>query len=91
MQLRWSTPAAKDLERIFHRIQTDNPKAARHVVQTIHDGCESLINFPKRGRLGRIRGKRELLFPGLPYIAVYRLKTDAVEISRIYHAAQDWP
>ena len=24
-------------------------------------------------------------------IAVYQIKKDAVEISRIYHAAQDWP
>jgi len=35
-------------------------------------------------------GRRELLFPPLPYIAVYQVK-DAVEISRIYHGAQDWP
>jgi plasmid stabilization system protein ParE len=27
----------------------------------------------------------------LPYIAVYRVKEHAVEISRIYHGAQDWP
>ncbi len=24
-------------------------------------------------------------------IAVFQIKKDAVEISRIYHAAQDWP
>jgi plasmid stabilization system protein ParE len=34
-------------------------------------------------------GRRELIFP--PYIAVYQVKEHAVEISRIYHGAQDWP
>jgi plasmid stabilization system protein ParE len=36
-------------------------------------------------------GRRELTFPPLPYIAVYQVKQDTVEISRIFHAAQDWP
>jgi len=39
----------------------------------------------------RMRGRRELAFPPLPYIAVYQVKEDAVEISRIFHGAQDWP
>ena len=91
MELRWSLPAAKDPERIFQRIQADNPDAARRVAQKIFDGCESLSEFPNRGRISRVRGKREISFPGLPYIALYRLRRDAVENSRIYHAAQDWP
>jgi len=50
-----------------------------------------LETFPRRGRSGRIEGTRELVFPSLSYIAVYRLTNDRVEIARIYHAAQDWP
>jgi plasmid stabilization system protein ParE len=38
-----------------------------------------------------MQGRRELVFPSLPYILVYQAKEHAVEISRIYHAAQDWP
>jgi plasmid stabilization system protein ParE len=38
-----------------------------------------------------MQGRRELIFPSLPYIVVYQVKEHAVEISRIYHAAQDWP
>jgi hypothetical protein len=29
-------------------------------------------------------GRRELVFPGLPYIVVYRVTEQAVEISRIF-------
>jgi len=34
MELRWSPEAAEDLERIFERIQNDNPTAAREIVKT---------------------------------------------------------
>jgi toxin ParE1/3/4 len=91
MQVRWSPRAANDLERIFRYIHKDNPVAAQKIVQSVYDGCASLRHFPNRGRVGRMRGRRELVFPSLPYIAVYGVKEDAVEISRIYHGAQDWP
>ena len=89
MEVRWSPLAADDLERIFRRIAKDNPTAAREIVKAIYDGCEALKDFPYRGRSGRMIGRRELIFS--PYIAVYRVKENAVEISRIYHGAQDWP
>ena len=58
---------------------------------TLFDGCGTLAKFPRRGRSGRIDGTRELIFAGLPYIAVYRIQDQDLEVLRIYHAAQDWP
>lgn len=87
MEVRWSIPAVEDLERIFRHIAQDNPIAARKMVKAIFDGCEALKDFPNRGRSGRMEGRRELVFP--PYIAVYQVKPHAVEISRVYHSAQD--
>jgi toxin ParE1/3/4 len=89
MEVRWSTLAAEDLERIYQRIEKDNPTAARETVKAIYDGCGALSQFPYLGRPGRMSGRRELVFS--PYIAVYQVKEHAVEISRIYHGAQDWP
>ena len=57
----------------------------------LYDGCSGLAAFPYLGRVSRIRGRRELIFPGLPYVVVYQVKADAVEISRAYHGAQNWP
>jgi plasmid stabilization system protein ParE len=91
MKIRWSLPAVEDLERICELIQLDNPEAGRRVVRTIYDGCSRLEEFPYLGRAStRIAGWRELVFSGLPYIAFYRIIEDTVEISRIFHAAQDW-
>ena len=38
MELRWSLPAAEDLERICERIEHDNPDVARRVAQKIYEG-----------------------------------------------------
>ncbi len=92
MNVRWSLPAANDLERICERIELDDPKAATRVARTIYDGCARLKRFPNRGRASsRMTGWRELVFAPLPYIAVYRITDEAIEISRIFHGAQDWP
>jgi toxin ParE1/3/4 len=91
MRVRWTTPASNDLYKIVQRIKKDNQAAALKVANILYDGCGGLQSFPRRGRKGRIEGTRELVFPGLPYIAVYQVKDQVVEVIRIYHGAQDWP
>jgi len=92
LNVRWSLPAAEDLERICERIERDNPEADRRVGRTIYDGCAGLKDFPHLGRASsRMAGRRELFFFPLPYIVVYQATEHAVEISRIFHGAQDWP
>jgi toxin ParE1/3/4 len=92
MEIRWSLPAAEDLERICAWIERDNPAAARRVAATIYNGIAQLKQAPGLGRASdRLSGWRELVFPPLPYIAVYRIRQDIIEIARIFHGAQDWP
>jgi toxin ParE1/3/4 len=90
MRLRWTPDAAGDLESIAQRIQQSNPGTARKVIRTTLDSIELLIKFPHRGRSGALGGTRELILSPLPYIAVYRIKDQQVEILHIYHGAQDW-
>jgi len=90
MRVRWTAPAAQDLYRITRHIRRDNPTAALEVAKMLYDACESLVNMPHRGRRGRRPDTRELVFTDLPYIAVYRVHKDAVEILHIWHGAQDW-
>ena len=57
----------------------------------MYSSIQSLKEWPYRGREGREEGTREILFLPLPYIAVYRVREQAVEVLRIYHGAQDRP
>ena len=91
MNISWSRTAAENLSRIFEYIRPDNPSAAEHVVRTIYDSAGSLESFPYRGRVGRVDGTRELVLPSLPFVIVYRVLEDAVEIATVIHGAQRWP
>jgi plasmid stabilization system protein ParE len=42
MEVRWSLPAAEDLERICEWIERDNPEAARRVAEKIYCECARL-------------------------------------------------
>ncbi|HWB49347.1 MAG TPA: type II toxin-antitoxin system RelE/ParE family toxin [Stellaceae bacterium] len=89
MEVRWTVPAADDLERIARYIQQDDPRAARRVAESLYARAMSLGAMPERGRPGRIAGTRDLV--QRPYIIVYRITADIVEVLRIYHGAQNWP
>jgi toxin ParE1/3/4 len=84
--------AAEDLEHICEWIERDNPETGRRVARTTYEGCARLKDFPNLGRASRrSSGRRELTFPPLPYVVAYEVKPNAIEISRIFHGAQDWP
>ena len=91
MRIRWTPEAVNDLEQIGRHILRQNPSVARTVIRTITDGIEGLKKFPNLGRAGQVENTRELVVPSLPYIVVYRIKQENVEILRVYHGAQDWP
>ncbi|OFV99133.1 MAG: hypothetical protein A3H28_12265 [Acidobacteria bacterium RIFCSPLOWO2_02_FULL_61_28] len=91
MQLRWSPEAADDLVRIVERIREDNPSVAERIATFIYQRVAALETFPNLGRPGRMEGTRELPLPPLPFVVVYRLRGEAVEIARVLHGAQRWP
>ena len=64
---------------------------ARRVALAIYDAADSLRDLPRRGRTGRKRGRRELNASGLPFVVIYRVGNEAVEIVRIFHGSQQWP
>lgn len=83
--------ASSDLEQICEHIDIDNPEAATRVANTVYKACEGLIAFPYKGRMSiRMMGWRELVLSPLPYLVIYRVTDQSIEIGRIFHGAQDW-
>ena len=91
MTVRWSPEAAADFDSIIAYLLQQNPSAADRIARTIYGTVSSLDALSNRGRLGRVEGTRELVLAPLPYVVVYRLLNDAVEISRLLHGSQRWP
>lgn len=61
------------------------------MAQTIYWSIGRLGKFPNAGRMGLAQNTRELVFSPWPYVAVYEIVGDQVQVLRIRHAAQDWP
>jgi len=92
MRIRWTESAVHDFTSICDYIEKHGSSAtARRIALSIHHQVEMLAKFPEYGRTGRKPNTRELVFNGLPYLAIYRIHEGTVEIVRILHGAQDWP
>jgi toxin ParE1/3/4 len=91
MRVRWLRTALANLEAEAEYIAEDNPAAAGRVVQKILRAVDLLKQNPAMGRAGRVTGTRELVVAETPYIIPYRVRGDAVEILRVFHAARKWP
>ncbi len=86
MRIRWTVPAADDLESIKNYLQQHYPHIAEPTVRTIYQRVRSLKISPNRGRPGHRDGTRELPLTPLPYVVVYSVKAEAIEILHIHHA-----
>jgi addiction module RelE/StbE family toxin len=91
MRLRWTPAAADDLEAIGDYLARHLPTFAQSTILEIYQAILTLRSTPYRGRAGREEGTRELVLPRLPYIVVYRVRENDVEILHIYHGAQHRP
>lgn len=92
MRICWTQPAVDDLTVICDYLQEhESPALAQRVAQTVYGAAQSLSQFPKKGRPGREPDTRELVIQRYPYIVVYRVRADAVEIIRVLHTSQRWP
>jgi toxin ParE1/3/4 len=87
VRVRWLRVALANLDAEAEYIAEDNPAA----VQKIFRAVDLLKKEPAMGRAGRVAGTRELVVAETPYIIPYRVRGDAVEILRVFHAVREWP
>jgi addiction module RelE/StbE family toxin len=90
-RVRWSPAAADDLERIADYLRENHPHFLESTIEKLYRAAVSLRQFPNRGRWGKLEGSRELVLPRLPYIIVYSVDQQLVNILRIMHTSPDWP
>jgi toxin ParE1/3/4 len=91
MRVAWLRQASASLDQHYDYLASKNPRAAKQILMRIVAATRRLGAFPNSGRPGQILGTRELVIPGLPFLVVYRVTNDAVEVLRVFHTATDWP
>ena len=91
MRLVWSDHILADLRHIREYILPDSLDAAFRTEDKVIAHAKLLAGFDELGKPGRVRGTRELVVPGTPYIVVYRVVREEVHLLRVFHGAQRWP
>lgn len=89
MKLRWTRRALVDFEQAHDHIAQDNPEVARQIAQRLLDATETLIEYPRIGRVGEDEDSREWRVDKTPYLLVYAINGDVIELWRVWHPSRD--
>lgn len=89
MRLVITEPAENDLKSIVRYITAQNPGAAERVYREIRAAAFGLIEFPQKGRAGRVTDTRELILADLPFAIVYNVTKDEVIWLGVFHLKMD--
>ncbi len=89
MKLRWTNLALHDFEKAHDYIMQEDPESANRIAQRILDAARRLQQFPRLGRVGEDEDTRELVVQKTPYLLVYSINGDVIELLRVLHASQD--
>ena len=88
MRVAWLPIAQRNRESQLAYIAARNPWAAIDMGDAIEAAVRHLMDHPHMGRPGRVKGTRELVVGGTPYVIAYRVEPDAVVMLRRLHGAQ---
>lgn len=91
MNLDWLPEADRNRFEQLDYIAQDNPLAAIGQDEEIERQVNMLMLHPKIGRSGRLKGTRELVISRTPFVVIYRVQVNRIEVIRLLHSSQKWP
>ena len=80
MSLRWEARALTELRMMYGFLSRDDPAAAKRMVNWLEEATGRLLIIPKSSRPDMMDRVRILAVPGAPYVVVYRVSRDVVDI-----------
>ncbi len=89
--IRWTEGAAADLKTIADYLFERSPQHAGRIVHSSTNLFPLSSTFLFAEEKEKKRGTRELVLAPLPYVSIYRIDQDAIQIVKILHGAQKSP
>jgi len=86
--VEWSGRAREDFDAAIAYLETRSPAAADRVAERIFRVVGLLETFPRIAPRSRHRGLRQLVVRRTPYLVIYRVRRDRVEIRAVVHVRQ---
>lgn len=95
MELKWTEFAVADLDQIesYVHLESSSAGAVGLVLKVIDIAEKVLLQHSSAGRAGRVKGTRELVISGTPFVIIYRVAigSNQVQVLRVLHSACEWP
>ncbi len=88
-QPRYTQRARADLLEIWFTIAPENPGAADSMLDRIEKRVDILSNWPKAGNACPAIAPGARMLVERPYLILYRLIPEGVQIVRVLHGARD--
>jgi toxin ParE1/3/4 len=88
-RVRWRAKALADLQSVHDWLTTVENAKPKQTIARIRAAARSMQRLGDIGRPSRIESVRELSVRNAPYVIVYRVDGDTIDILAIYHTAQD--
>jgi len=95
VKILWSRDALKDLDEAYEYVSKESPQSAINIITRIEILFESLASHSELGRVGRVKGMRELVVTGTPFILPYLIDRESkrmkIFILGVRHTSRRWP
>ena len=88
MRIDWTTPARRDLDRIWHFNLARGETRAATIEDRLIAAAVGLLANPRIGRPGLVSGTRELIVRVIQYVVVYETSDDLVRILRVWSTSE---
>jgi plasmid stabilization system protein ParE len=89
MRIRWTPPAAADMQSISDYLKEYSPHYRQPTMRKLYEKIRALKEMPSSAGRAASRERASFCFPPMPYVAVYRINQQTIEVWRIYHTSQD--
>lgn len=88
MRVRFTARALRDLNRINAYILSESPSGAARIGARIRKRANDLAQFPFQGTKSQRQDLFQLYVSQTPYMLIYRVRADEVQIVTIVHTSQ---
>lgn len=83
--------ALKTLSDTLTYYDTQQSGLGARFLRSYDDQIDRLRDMPQIGRAGRVFGTRELIMQDFPFLIVYRVRQEYVQILRLIHQSMKYP